>query len=516
MLDNHRAKFVPPEELAALLGSCPRERKVVLCHGVFDVVHPGHIRHLLYAREKADVLVVSITADQYVQKGPRRPHVPQEMRAQSLAVLDFVDYVVISHADDPLEMISLLQPDYYAKGFEYSATARPGHTLREAAVVEGYGGEVLFTPGDFVRSSSALLGQHVPDLRQEKLRLTMERADISFDLLRSVVGGMSEHCVHVVGDLIVDVLLHCSMAGGQAKTPTQSVRRDWSEEFVGGAGAVALHARAAGAKTRLTTVVGADRPAFQAMRELEASGVDVNAVVDDTRPTTVKETVVVDAHRLLKLGTVDDRAVSGERLDRICAAIRETVKGALIFSDFRHGIFNARSLPQLMKARYLGTQPEAVIVHAADSQVASRWGNITDFRGFDLVTPNEREARFALADQDSGLRPLASRLYDEVKCRWLLMKVGERGLVGCSGPDHEDPSSHFSLDSFAGEVRDPVGAGDALLAYATLSLCVRPCPVTAGILGSMAAAVECESDGNVPVSPARVLEKIDEAERELS
>ena len=74
----------------------------------------------------------------------------------------------------------------------------------------------------------------------------------------------------------------------------------------------------------------------------------------------------------------------------------------MVFTDFRHGIFNRRTIPALIEAIPDG------IYRVADSQVASRWGNITEFKGFDLITPNEREARFALADQDSGIRPLAS------------------------------------------------------------------------------------------------------------
>ena len=67
----------------------------------------------------------------------------------------------------------------------------------------------------------------------------------------------------------------------------------------------------------------------------------------------------------------------------------------------------------------------------ADSQVASRWGNILEFKGFDLITPNEREARFALADQDSGVRPLAAKLHEEADCKTVILKLGDRGVLTC-------------------------------------------------------------------------------------
>ena len=183
---------------------------------------------------------------------------------------------------------------------------------------------------------------------------------------------------------------------------------------------------------------------------------------------------------------------------------------AVVFSDFRHGIFNRRTTPTLTEAIPQG------VLRVADSQVASRWGNITEFKGFDLITPNEREARFALADQDSGIRPLASRLYDETECKTLILKLGDRGALTCRNSDHESLDSFFVIDSFVDRLVDPVGAGDALLAYATLSLLAAGSQAEATILGSVAAACECELDGNVPVTPAFIMDKMALVERHMN
>jgi sugar/nucleoside kinase (ribokinase family) len=153
------------------------------------------------------------------------------------------------------------------------------------------------------------------------------------------------------------------------------------------------------------------------------------------------------------------------------------------------------------------------VLKVADSQVASRWGNILEFQGFDLITPNEREARFALGDQDSTIRPLAMELYQRAKCRYLMLKMGERGMMTYRAPNPE-VRSFFTVDSFVDRLVDAVGAGDALLSYATLALVKKQCPVIASILGSVAASLACERDGNHPIDPqaARVrLEKIRQA-----
>ncbi len=152
----------------------------------------------------------------------------------------------------------------------------------------------------------------------------------------------------------------------------------------------------------------------------------------------------------------------------------------------------------------------------ADSQVASRWGNITDFQGFDLITPNEREARFALADQDSGIRPLASTLYRRGPVQDADPQAGRaRACSPAASSDHESLDSFFVVDSFVERLADAVGAGDALLAYATLSmLATRIGSRWRPSSGSMAAACECEYDGNIPVTPEDVRRKIDAVERQ--
>jgi len=505
--DAYKHKIKTPEELAELLGPRPREKTVIMCHGVFDVVHPGHLRHLIYCKGKADILVASLTADRHIAKGTYRPHVPQELRALNLAAFEVVDYVVIDTRDKPLENLKIIQPDYFAKGYEYSSSELPPKTREEIEVVSSYGGEVIFTPGDIVYSSSKLIEMEPPNLRTEKLMAVMEAANLSFDGLREILGKFKGKRVHVLGDTIVDSFTNCAMIGGQTKTPTMSVLFEEKTDYIGGAAIVAQHLRAAGAEVVFSTVLGKDPLRQFVLDGLKKSGVECRAIIDPTRPTTNKNAIIAGGYRLLKVDTLDNRSISDDVRLKLISAIETVETDAVVFADFRHGIFNRRTIPSFIEAI-----PEGVY-KVADSQVASRWGNITEFKGFDLVTPNEREARFALADQDSGVRPLAALLYNEAECKTLILKLGDRGVLTCRNNNHESLDSFFVVDSFVDRVVDAVGAGDALLSYATLTMMVSGDPVAATILGSIAAAVECEVDGNLPVSPQDVLEKLDALEK---
>ncbi len=502
-------KLKTPETLLEAIGPRPREKTVIMCHGVFDVVHPGHLRHLLYAKGQADILVASLTADLHITKAEHRPHIPQDLRALNLAAMEMVDYVIIDPNPTPLANIDFIRPDFFAKGYEYFTNGTGPKTRDEMDMVQSYGGEIIFTPGDVVYSSSKFITESPPAIRLDKLVTLMEKSGLTFDSLRNALDKFAGKRVHVVGDAIVDSYTNCSMIGGQTKTPTMSVLFESRTDFVGGAGIVADHLRAAGASVVFSTVLGDDELGRMVTSRLQTAGVDVRPIIDKRRPTTQKNAIVAGGYRLLKVDTLDNTTISDPILARLAGAVRSIECDGVVFSDFRHGMFNRRTIPVLTAAI------PANVFRAADSQVASRWGNIIEFKGFDLITPNEREARFALGDQDIGIRPLASQIYDSAECKLLILKLGERGVLTVSDPNHESPTSFFVIDSFVDRLVDAVGAGDALLAYATLAMMATGSDVIATILGSIAAACECECDGNVPITPMDVRDKLNKVEGQL-
>jgi len=504
--EQYKHKLVDASQLKKNIGERPRKKTVIMCHGVFDVVHPGHLRHLLYAKSKADILVASLTADAHIKKGIYRPHVPEEMRALNLAAFEIVDYVLIDQEPTPLKNISDLEPDFYAKGYEYVEEGMPAKTEEEAEIIEKYGGKIIFTPGDIVYSSSALIELETPAINVEKLLALMEQEDVGFNDLRTILKKLDNFTIHIVGDTIVDSYTQTAMVGGQTKTPTMSVLYEGKKDYVGGAGIVAKHLVAAGAKVVFSTVLGDDDLKDFVLNDLRENEVDCHALIDPTRPTTNKNAIVSSGYRLLKIDTLDNNSIDDSILKGLTDKIKNTKSDAVIFSDFRHGIFNRRTIEPLVDSI------DKKCFKAADSQVASRWGNITEFKDFNLITPNEREARFALADQDSGVKPLAQDLYDAAGCKLLILKLGSRGVLTCRSKEH-GLDDVFVVDSFVENLVDAVGAGDALLAYSTLTMLASDSAAISTIIGSIAAACLCEKDGNIPITPAQVLDKIDNIEK---
>lgn len=500
-------KIKTADEVLKIIGDFPRNKKVVMCYGTYDIVHPGHVRQLIYAKTKGDFLVVSVATDKYVTNRPVGPYVPQELRAINLAAFEVVDFVIVDPNPTPTDYILKIKPDYFVKGFEHSLNANHPRTKEEMEALSTYGGQLIFSPGDVFYSTNTLISVAKPNLSFDQLFTLMKAEGISFKDLQSVIKNFKKRSIHVIGDLIVDKYSRCTILGPAQKSPAFSVRLDKTDIFVGGAGIVAKHLKALGADVTFTTVVGDDDTGKYAVNALKEAGIKLNYLVDPSRPTTSKERFFTErGHLALQVDKVDNTRVSDQIVDKICQFVEKTSALAVVCSDFRHGMFNSETISKITWAIPPGC------IKVADSQVSNRWGNILDFAGFDLITPNEREARFALGDQDTTVRPLAQILYNRARCRYLILKLGENGLMTYRSPGME-VREYFYIDSFAKSLNDPIGAGDALLAAATLSLVTTKNIVIASILGSLAAAIECSKLGNIPVSAEELIEETKLLER---
>ena len=503
-MKNYLSKILKPEEILKREGKFPRKKnKLSMCHGVFDLVHPGHIRHLSYAKSKSDKLIVSITSDIHVKKAELRPYVPERLRAENLAALEFVDYVVIDKNETPNANLKKIKPDYFVKGYEYSNINQNSKTIEEKNILKSYGGNFLFTPGDYVLSSSKIIDTDKPDLSLTKLKSLMEGEKLEFEHILKTLNKFNKCDVLVVGDTIIDTYVETSLIGSNAKTPTFSTKYIDEKKYIGGAAIVACHLKAAGANVKFCSVLGHDSNADFIKNKLKKYKIKDLTFKDRSRPTTDKRYYISENYRLLKVDKVENFPIDKSILDKTIKIIKNHKKGIIIFSDFRHGIFSKESIPLLKKAI------QKNVFKVGDSQVASRWGNILEFDNFDLIAPNERETRFALGDQDTGIRPLASKLYEKAKCKTLIFKLGSNGILTLRRRiTGNDVRSFFVIDAFENNAIDPVGCGDALIAYASLGLYISKNPVISSILGSISASIMARINGNIPINKRSVRDKI--------
>jgi rfaE bifunctional protein kinase chain/domain/rfaE bifunctional protein nucleotidyltransferase chain/domain len=499
-------KICTLDDLLAFREAARRDgRTVVHCHGCFDIVHPGHIHHLQFARGLGDVLVVSVSADTHVNKGVNRPLIPDDLRAESLAALECVDCVYVNPDPTAVELLGRLRPDVYVKGREYEQSNDPRfHAERDA--VTGNGGRVVFSGADVVYSSTALIGTlgEVDHFQDEKLARFRDRHGLSNARLCNLVRQFENRRVLVVGDYVLDRYHFCDATGVAGEGPMLSLRSLQEQDYDGGAGVIALHLAGLGARPVLVGSLADDEASRRAEMRLSAAGIDVRCG-RDRKDLVTKHRYLVDQTKLFKVDQGSPTPPDSQQAEKLADRILAAAEGAdaVIFADFGYGVITAGLLDRVLPALR-----SRVPVLAAD--VSGKHGNLLRYKNVDLLCPSERHAREAQHDYGSGLGAVVWNLLNATGARQAIVTLGKQGLVtfdrNALAADERLRSEY--IPALSSRCVDPLGCDDALLATASLALAAGGSLQAAAFLGSIAAAIEVQQVGNRPIDAAQVFEHL--------
>jgi rfaE bifunctional protein kinase chain/domain/rfaE bifunctional protein nucleotidyltransferase chain/domain len=478
-------------------------RTVVHCHGCFDIVHPGHIAHLQFAKSLGDMLVVTISSDANVNKGVNRPLIPDDLRAASVAALECVDFCYINPHPTAIELLDQLRPDVYVKGKEYERNNDPRFAAERETVTK-HGGRVTFTSGEVVYSSTALIGTLNDDSRfnDEKLARFRDRYDIGTDAIANLVQRFRGKKVLVVGDYILDRYHFCDATGVASEGPMMTLRALQTKDYDGGAGVIALHLAGLGADPILVTGLADNDASKQAEMRLRSAGVDVQPIYY-RRQNVAKHRYLVEHNKLFKVDEGSVLQLDSATEPLAASRILESADGAaaVIFADFGYGFLTNGLLD-----RILPFLRQAVPVLTAD--VSGKQSSLLRFRDVDLLCPTERELRETLQDFSSGMGAVVWNLLAQTGAKQAMITLGKQGLVTFDRPpgatDNDRLRSEY-VPALSSHAIDPLGCGDALLATASLALAAGGSLQAAAVLGSVAASIEASHVGNHPIDAEELL-----------
>ncbi|MDH3524224.1 MAG: PfkB family carbohydrate kinase [Acidobacteriota bacterium] len=502
------SKIVSVDELVAIRARLRAAGKtVVQCHGCFDIVHPGHIRYLKFAKSLGDVLVVSVSSDRVVDKGEERPYITEELRLENLAVLEFVDHVCLDDNDWAGPILERVQPDVYVKGKEYETKGHP-QFARERELVEAYGGRVVFSSGDVIYSSTFILSQFRESFRLERERLAFfcRSKEIDSASLDALIRSFRGRRVLVLGDPVLDEYIHCEALGIASEAPVLSVtpiRKDW---YAGAAALIAAQIVELGGRASMLVNLSPG-PSTDRFRSIAAqTGIELIDSEDAERPVATKTRYVVEDRKVFKVDNVRPLPSSAGASRTIAGELR-TILGdydGLIVTDFGYGFFTQPLIDVIEDVASATGKPYYLDVSH------TRRANILRFRGARIATPTEHELRFAFADNEAGLSHLASRFFRQTGAEHLLLTMGPRGVLLCRRPS--SPEKRVATDflpALESTAVDPVGAGDVFLAGVSLTdLAGGSCEMGA-YLGSALAALHVSTLGNRAVDERVLLEYLE-------
>lgn len=466
-------------------------KKIVLCHGVFDLVHPGHIRHFEEASREGDVLIISVTPDPYVNRGPGRPVFPQELRSEVLASLAIVDYVVINEWPTATETIRRIKPSIYAKGNDYKDRSKDltGKIYEEENALKEFGGKIVFT--DEITFSSSSLANNLlnpyPQKAQTFLRRFRER--VTSEEIIQDLNNLSKCKVLVIGDTIIDEYEYCSPMGKSPKENVIVTKFESNEVFAGGVLAAANHVSSLCEQVDLITCLGGKESREEFILSHLKKNVTPTLFVREDAPTTIKRRFVEHAYirKLFEICFMNNADLPEEieksvfnHLDRILPNY-----DLVLVTDFGHGMLTPRLIDLICKkARFLA-------VNAQTNSSNIGFNLVTKYPRADYVCIDAPEARLALHDRISDMEVIIKRLMRQLDARFVSITLGHSGCIVFSKDE-----GVFEIPAFTQMVTDTVGAGDAFLSISAPCVANNIPIEKAGFIGNAAGAMKVKIVGN--------------------
>lgn len=469
-----------------------QNRRIAHCHGVFDLIHPGHIRHLAAAKKEADVLVVTVTADQFVKKGPGRPIFNENLRAETLASFSSVDYVAINHAPTAVNCIKLLKPDVYVKGQDYIDRGRDitGKISEEEEAITSIGGRIAFT-NEITFSSSNLINEHLqvfPKETRNYLKSIASKYPLryifdSLDKIRKLK-------VLVIGEAIIDQYHQCEGMDKSRKSNVVVYKYISEESFAGGSLAIANHIAGLSKDVTLVTITGDDNKLFEPfLKDKMKANVKM---INFTRPqakTIIKRRFVNSNQKLFEICYLNDNPIDRKLENKVLLKLKSIIRNydLVIVSDFGHGFLTDKLAAMICKkAKFL----------AANTQTNGAnmgFNFITRYSNVNYAALDELEIRYAAHNKISELSQIMKSVAGKIKCENLIVTRGNYGALSLT-----KKKGLLSAPALATNVIDPVGAGDAFFAF-TAPLVASGVPqdlvvFIGNAVGALAVQIICNRD----------------------
>lgn len=469
-------------------------KTIALCHGVFDLLHPGHIIHLEQAKEMADVLVVSITASKYVRKGPGRPYFDEKMRMKVLAALECVDYVMVSEGYTVDDIIKCVEPDIYVKGEEYAKAEEDitGKIIEEKALVEKHGGILRFTTGE-VFSSTKLINTAMSGLSDEVRNYMLDfKTRHNMKEIRKYIETISKLKVLVIGDVIIDKYTYCDVQGMMSKDMGYSARLSHSEEYLGGAVAIARHLATFSDNVTLMSIIGDEEKMRLRFSQEMADSVHLELSYSSSFPTIVKHRYLTrnekreEYKKIFAINNIPEKMRYEEEIYRgFKELLREKICGydVVFLCDFGHGLIDREIIGIVEKeAGYLA-------LNCQTNSTNKGLNIITKYNRADAFTLDQQELKLAFPECSMEEQIGLQRLSEHLKGNGWLTR-GSLGAYGiCEGKIQECPA-------FALNVKDTVGAGDAFFAVAGIFAAAGAPTEVGTFVGNIGGALGANIIGN--------------------
>ncbi|MBI2670058.1 MAG: adenylyltransferase/cytidyltransferase family protein [Candidatus Yanofskybacteria bacterium] len=482
MLKNDfKRKIKTPEELKIIVEALKSENKtIVLCHGDYDLLHRGHLHQFEQAVKQGDVLVVSITADVFMTKGPGRPVFKENLRTEMIAAMEIVDFVTISNFKTGVELIRLLKPDVYVKGVSEHERAEDSSTkvFLEKKAIEEIGGKMYFSH-EMPIHATPLLNNFVDPYPAEVLTFLENLGKTyTLDNIISAVNSLADLRVLVIGETIIDQYDFVKTMDVSPKGGVMVHQYLKSEFFAGGILACTNYISNFCSEVRLFSCMGGVDSHESFINGSLASNVDPFFLVKDNFRTIVKRREVETTYFSKRTETyfMNDASLSDAEEMLVIERLEAEIKNYdLIFVlDYGHGFIT----PNIIK--FLADNSRFLAVSTQANAANKGFHVITCYPRADYICVNYFEAKLALHDKHSEPIVLARKLQDILHAQLINITLGRHGSMIL-----DDKGMTYNTPVFSKNIVDIVGAGDALFSVTAMCAVKGLPPNLVGFIGNL-------------------------------
>tara|TARA_R110002050_G_scaffold31905_1_gene81551 strand:- start:10915 stop:12438 length:1524 start_codon:yes stop_codon:yes gene_type:complete len=459
------------EDLGKIASDLKKQgKKIVHAHGVYDLFHVGHKRHLENGKKYGDVLFVTITTDNHVNKGPSRPVFTEILRAEMLASLIFVDYVAISPNPSAEKVISIIKPDIYLKGSEYSKEQNDitGKITTEVDTVKKYGGEVVFT-NEVTFSSSNLTNRFLP-VHPKEVQTYLEglRKKVTINDIKEYIEKAKKNKALVIGDIILDEYVYVDAMGKPSKENIISTRYKEKEIFTGGVIATANILSKFCDDLTVMSAIGSNCGHEGFIKRGFDSTVVFEPIYRKNSCTTIKSRIVDSGYsrKLFEVSYIDDSPMNKEDYEKLNNNLIEKFNSIdyLVVNDFGHGLIDESIIDTLTKSN------KFLSINTQTNSANRGFNLITKYKKADLICIDEPEARLATGDRFSEIDIVFKKLRERINCNTIIITHGKKGCYVSTSKDEIERVPALTQNPV-----DTIGAGDAFFA-AVSPLIASGCP----------------------------------------
>lgn len=474
------------------------KQKTTFISGNFNILHPGHLRLIKFAKELGNKLIVGVISDKLAGD---LALIPEKLRLESVKSLNWVDEAFIIY-DSIEETLKRIKPNFVVKGKEHENTIN-----LELKILNKIGGQLIFSSGETIFSSYDLIQSEVVNRSKRSLIPNdfLQRHKTNISKIKNIISSFKKLKIIVIGDTIVDEYISCDPLGMSQEDPTIVVTPVGSKKFIGGASIVAAHAAGLGAEVHFISVCGKDSSCEFVNEKLKEFNVNSSLYIDNSRPTTLKQRYRAKGKTLLRVSHLHQGAISHSLQNKILNKLGKLLKDCdlIVFSDFNYGVLPDELIESVTKIAI-----EKNILMVADSQSSSQTGDISRFKSMDLITPTEREARLSLQDNQNGLVVIADKLKEKSCSKNILLKIGEEGVIIHADKKNNKDWKTDRIPALNSNPIDVAGAGDSMLIASSMALALNATIWESALIGSIAASIQVSRIGNFPLNTEELMKNL--------